>query len=60
MYGLYSRATFNQERLMMARIRFLNMKGIDLFVKSLVFVKILSEGTRKEGIILDPISHLKS
>ena len=27
---------------------FLNMKGIDLFVKILVFVKILSQGRRKE------------
>ena len=28
--------------------------GIDLFVKILVFVKILSKVTRKEGRILDP------
>ena len=27
---------------------YLNMKGIDLFVKILVFVKILSKSTRKE------------
>ena len=39
---------------MMAPVRYLCMKGIDLFVKILVFDKILSEVTRKEGIILDP------
>ena len=31
-----------------------NMKRIDLFVKILVFVKILSKSRRKEGNFLDP------
>ena len=34
-----------------SQLSYLNMEGIDLFVKILVFVKILSESTRKEGRI---------
>ena len=48
-FGNLSEGFFREDFFRRNSLFYFNVEGIDFFVKILVFVKILSESTRKEG-----------